>query len=53
MARQRKKLVIVVSHPIQHFVPFYRALAQEDSIDLTVIFCSRIGCETTITSFLR
>ena len=37
------KLSIVVSHPIQHFVPFYRALAQEEAIDLTVIFCSRIG----------
>lgn len=43
MSQRRKKLVIVVSHPIQHFVPFYRALAREDTIDLTVIFCSRIG----------
>ena len=43
MTDMRKKLVIVVSHPIQHFVPFYRALAQEPSIDLTVVFCSRIG----------
>lgn len=39
------KLVIVVSHPIQHFVPFYRALARQDDIDLTVIYCSRIGLE--------
>lgn len=39
----KQKLVIVVSHPIQHFVPFYRALAKETEIDLTVIFCSRIG----------
>jgi glycosyltransferase involved in cell wall biosynthesis len=45
MTLSRKKLVIVVSHPIQHFVPFYRALAQEEAIDLTVIFCSRIGVE--------
>ncbi len=44
-ANQRKKLVIVVSHPIQHFVPFYRALTKEADIDLTVIFCSRIGVE--------
>lgn len=43
MSDTRKKLVIVVSHPIQHFVPFYRALAQDPSIDLTVIYCSRIG----------
>ncbi|RBI69000.1 hypothetical protein DQW77_16115 [Roseovarius sp. TE539] len=45
MSHGRKKLAIVVSHPIQHFVPFYRALAQEEAIDLTVIFCSRIGVE--------
>ncbi|MEM7004592.1 MAG: glycosyltransferase family 4 protein [Pseudomonadota bacterium] len=39
----KRKLVIVVSHPIQHFAPFYRALAKEPEIDLTVVFCSRIG----------
>lgn len=41
----KHKLAIVVSHPIQHFVPFYRALAQEPEIDLVVIYCSRIGVE--------
>lgn len=41
----KRKLVIVVSHPIQHFVPFYRALAQQPEIDLIVVFCSRIGLE--------
>jgi glycosyltransferase involved in cell wall biosynthesis len=41
----KRKLAIVVSHPIQHFVPFYRALARQDDIDPTVIFCSRIGLE--------
>lgn len=41
----KQRLLIVVSHPIQHFAPFYRALAQEDDIDLTVLFCSRIGVE--------
>lgn len=39
------RLIIVVSHPIQHFVPFYRALAAHPSINLTVIYCSRIGLE--------
>ncbi len=39
------RLVIVVSHPIQHFVPFYRALAAHPEIDLTVVYCSRIGLE--------
>lgn len=37
------KLAIVVSHPIQHFVPFYRALAAQEEIDLVVLFASRIG----------
>ena len=45
MFQHRKKLVIVVSHPIQHFVPFYRALEKQRSIDLTVVFCSKIGLE--------
>lgn len=45
MAQRGKKVAIVVSHPIQHFVPFYRALAQEETIDLTVVFCSRIGLD--------
>jgi len=40
------RLAIVISHPIQHFVPFYRAIAKERSIELKVFFCSRIGSET-------
>lgn len=39
------RVAIVVSHPIQHFVSFYRALAADPQIQLTVIFCSRIGLE--------
>ena len=39
------RLAIVVSHPIQHFVPFYRALSQRSEIELTVIYASRIGVE--------
>lgn len=39
------KLAIVVSHPIQHFVPFYRALALSPDIELVVIYASRIGLE--------
>ena len=37
------KLAIVVSHPIQHFVSFYRALSAEASLNLTVVFASSIG----------
>ena len=40
------RLAIVVSHPIQHFVHFYRALAARDEIALKVFFCSRIGLES-------
>lgn len=37
------RLAIVVSHPIQHFVHFYRCLALEKRVCLRVIFCSDIG----------
>ena len=40
------RLAIVATHPIQHFVHFYRALAREPSIVLKLFFCSRIGVET-------
>jgi glycosyltransferase involved in cell wall biosynthesis len=39
------KLAILNTHPIQYFAPFYRRLAQEPDIDLTVYFCSRQGAE--------
>jgi len=41
----RHRLAIVVSHPIQHFVPLYRALAARPDITLKVFFASRIGIE--------
>jgi glycosyltransferase involved in cell wall biosynthesis len=37
------RLAILVSHPIQYFSPLYRALAQQPEIDLTVLYCSRMG----------
>ena len=40
---QPKRLAIVVSHPIQHFVSLYRALAAHDAIDLHVLFGAPIG----------
>lgn len=39
------KLVVVVSHPIQHFCPQYRSLAQRPDVDLTVVFTSLKGVE--------
>ena len=43
----RKRLAVVVSHPIQYFAPLYRALAAEPSLDLHVLFASRIGLDET------
>lgn len=34
----RRKLAIIVSHPIQYQCPFFRELAKEPDIDLTVYF---------------
>lgn len=39
----RCRLAISVSHPIQHFVPFYRALAAQPGIALQVIYGAPIG----------
>jgi len=44
---ERKRLAVVVSHPIQYFAPLYRALAAEPSLDLHVLFASRIGLDKT------
>lgn len=42
----RRRVAIVVSHVIQYQDPFFRLLAQEPEIDLTVLYCSRHGAET-------
>ena len=39
------KLAVVVSHPIQYFAPYYRAVATEGSVQVKVFFCSRIGVD--------
>ena len=41
----KTQFALVVSHPIQHFTPFYRALAQCEGITLKVFFCCRVGLE--------
>lgn len=41
----RYRVALVVSHVIQYQDPFFRLLAAEPSIDLTVLFCSRAGAE--------
>jgi glycosyltransferase involved in cell wall biosynthesis len=45
-AIEKTRLAIVATHPIQHFVPLYRALAADSRIELHVIFGSALGVET-------
>lgn len=40
---EKVRVAIIVSHPIQHFVHFYRALSQEPQIELLVMYASDIG----------
>ena len=40
------KVVVVATHPIQHFCPQYRSLSQRDDIELRVVFWSMKGLET-------
>jgi glycosyltransferase involved in cell wall biosynthesis len=40
-----KRLAIVASHVIQYQDPFFRRLASEPDIDVTVLYCSRQGAD--------
>jgi len=47
MKKQKKiRVAIVVSHPIQHFVHLYKALAKIDNLVLRVFFASNIGVKS-------
>jgi len=37
------RLALVVTHPIQHFAPLYREVAQAGELDLRVLFCCDWG----------
>lgn len=41
--KKNPRVAIIVSHPIQHFVHLYKALAKNGGIELKVLFCSKIG----------
>jgi glycosyltransferase involved in cell wall biosynthesis len=45
-SNQRLRLAIVVSHPIQHFAPWYRELANLPELDLKVFYCCDWGAES-------
>jgi len=42
-AKNRKKLAILTSHPIQYQAPLFQLLAKEKMVDLTVYFCWDFG----------
>jgi len=41
--QKKIRVAIIISHPIQHFVHLYKALAKQDEIQLKVFFASKIG----------
>lgn len=43
--RVRIAVSVLVSHPIQYFVPVFRALAHVDDLDLRVVYRTRIGVD--------
>jgi glycosyltransferase involved in cell wall biosynthesis len=44
-AVRRHRLAVVASHVIQYQDPFFRRLAADGAVDLTVFYCSRAGAE--------
>src|SRR4029077_3916293 len=42
---KRIRLGVIVSHPIQYYVPLYRRLAARDDIELKVLFTWHAGAE--------
>lgn len=42
------RLAILNTHPIQYFAPLYKRLAQQENIELTVLYCSRWGLDAYI-----
>ena len=41
--RNRPKLLVLVSHPIQYYAPLYRCLAERGKVALTVVYLSDAG----------
>lgn len=44
-AQKKLKLGVLVSHPIQYFVPVYRELAEAKGIDFNVLYRTRVGVD--------
>lgn len=47
------RLALFTTHPVQYHVPWYRALAQDASLDLTVYYASRRGVEVALDPMFR
>ena len=45
LPRRVYKIAVVISHPIQYFVPLFRRLAEEPKIDCTVLYNSLMGAQ--------
>lgn len=45
MMKPRRRLAIVASHVIQYQDPFFKRVAAEEDVDLTVFYCSMQGAE--------
>jgi glycosyltransferase involved in cell wall biosynthesis len=45
LGQKKLKLGVLVSHPIQYFVPVYQQLAEAKGIDLNVLYCTRVGVD--------
>ena len=46
MNRELLKLSVLVSHPIQYFVPVYRALSELADLDFFVLYRTRVGIDS-------
>jgi glycosyltransferase involved in cell wall biosynthesis len=44
----RPRFAVVVSHPIQYYAPYYRAIAADGAVELKAFFCSRFGMDDMI-----
>lgn len=43
MSTKKKKIIFLLSHPIQYFPPLFQLMAKDDKIDLMVLYCNDYG----------
>ncbi len=48
MTKNRYRVLVVASHPVQYAAPYFRLLAQHPSVELHVAFCSLIGAQSGV-----